>query len=364
MMEDIVALREWDIVKNDTPIAIAGPCSAETEEQLLGTCRQINEHIDITMFRAGIWKPRTRPGTFEGIGEEGLKWVQTVKQELGKPFAVEVANAQHVELALKYGVDVLWLGARSTVNPFTVQEIADALKGIDIPVIVKNPINPDLALWMGAIERIYNAGIYKIAALHRGFSSHDKSKYRNLPMWQIPISLKSELPNLPILCDPSHIGGTRDLIYPISQKAIDLNYDGLMIETHWTPDDAWSDAKQQVTPQRLAEILNAVKIRKTSSDDAEFNNHLTELREKIDRVDKELIEILATRMKYVEQIGEYKRENDVTIFQADRWIDVFQSRPQWAEQLQLNKVFTEQLFKLIHDESIRQQTRILNSEPA
>ncbi len=363
-MEDILPLKEWEIVTKGTPIAIAGPCSAETEEQLLGTCREISQHIDVTMFRAGIWKPRTRPGSFEGIGEEGLKWIKTAKEELKKPFTVEVANAQHVELALKYGVDVLWIGARSTVNPFTVQEIADALQGVNVPVIIKNPINPDLALWIGAIERIYNAGIRQIAALHRGFSSHEKSKYRNLPMWQMPISLKSQLPNLAMLCDPSHIGGTRDLIFPISQKAIDLNYDGLMIETHHNPDEAWSDAKQQVTPARLAEILNSVKIRSTSSDDEEFNNHLTQLREKIDRVDKELLEILATRMGYVEQIGEYKRENNVTAFQASRWIDVFQSRPEWAKQLGLNRHFTEHLFKLIHDESIRHQTHILNSEPA
>lgn len=363
-MEDIVSLDSWDVVKNNTPIAIAGPCSAESEEQLLNTCSEISKNIDVTMFRAGIWKPRTRPGTFEGVGEDGLKWVQTVKKELGKPFAVEVANAQHVELALKYGVDVLWIGARSTVNPFTVQEIADSLKGVDIPVIIKNPINPDLALWMGGIERIYNAGIKKIAALHRGFSSHEEVKYRNSPMWQIAISLKSKMPNLPLLCDPSHIGGTRDLIYPISQKAIDLNYDGLMIETHIDPDNAKSDAKQQVTPERLAEILNAVKIRTDSSDDIEFNNHLTELRQKIDRADKELIEVLATRMQYVEEIGEYKRENNVTVFQADRWIDVFQSRPDLAQKLGLSREFAEQLFKIVHDESIRQQTRILNSEPA
>ncbi len=364
MMEDIVSLSSWDMVKKDTPIAIAGPCSAESEEQLLGTCAEINKHIDITMFRAGIWKPRTRPGSFEGVGEEGLKWVKTVKDELKKPFTVEVANAQHVELALKYGVDVLWIGARSTVNPFTMQEIADALKGVKIPVIIKNPINPDLALWMGGIERIYNSGIRQIAALHRGFSSYDEKKYRNAPMWQLAIELKSKMPHLPMLCDPSHIGGTRDLIYPVSQKAIDLNYDGLMIETHIDPDNAWSDAKQQVTPKRLAEILNEVKVRANSSDDAEFNSHLTDLRDKIDRVDKELIGVLATRMEYVEAIGEYKRDNNVTVFQANRWIDIFQSRPEWAGQIGLNKEFTEQLFKLVHDESIRQQTRVLNSEPA
>ncbi len=362
-MQDIVGLKEWSMVR-DTPIAIAGPCSAESEEQLMATCKAIKEEIDITMLRAGIWKPRTRPGTFEGVGEIGLSWFKTVKDELGMPITTEVANAQHVELALKYDVDVLWIGARSTVNPFTVQEIADALKGVDIPVIIKNPINPDLPLWIGAIERIYNSGIRHIAALHRGFSASGESKYRNDPMWQIALNLKSELPNLPLLCDPSHIGGTRDLIYEISQKAIDLDYDGLMIETHIDPSKALSDAKQQVTPKRLAEILNEVKIRKSKSDDVEFNNHLDELRLKIDRVDREILEALASRMKYVEQIGEYKKENNVTVFQAQRWIQVFQTRPQLAKELGLGKNFIEQLFKLVHDESIRIQTVIMNSETA
>ncbi|MFT5915663.1 MAG: chorismate mutase [Bacteroidia bacterium] len=359
-MEDIQPLKSWKMVR-ETPIAIAGPCSAETEEQLLETCRQIKK-LDITMLRAGIWKPRTRPGTFEGVGEEGLKWFQQVKKELDMPITIEVANPQHVELALKYGVDVLWLGARSTVNPFTVQEIADSLKGVDIPVIIKNPINPDLALWMGAIERIYNAGITQIAALHRGFSSHQKTKYRNQPMWQIPISLKSKMPQLPLLCDPSHIGGTRDLILPVSQKAIDLNYDGLMIETHYNPEEAWSDASQQVTPERLGEILHNIKIRKPQSTDPLFNTKLEDLREKIDRVDKEILVALADRMRLVEQIGDYKKENDVTAFQAERWIQVFQTRPEWGEKLLLHKPFVENILKLIHDESIRAQTKILSSD--
>ena len=359
-MEDIQSLKSWKVVR-DTPIAIAGPCSAETEEQLLETCRKIKE-LDITMLRAGIWKPRTRPGTFEGVGEEGLKWFQQVKKELDMPITTEVANPQHVELALKYDVDVLWIGARSTVNPFTVQEIADSLKGVDIPVIIKNPINPDLALWMGAIERIYNSGIRQIAALHRGFSSFEKTKYRNIPMWQIPISLKSKMPSLPLLCDPSHIGGTRDLIQPISQKALDLNYDGLMIETHYNPDEAWSDAKQQVTPERLGEILDSIQIRKPVSDDPMFNNQLEVLRSQIDNVDREIIECLAARMNLVGKIGDYKKDNNVTAFQAERWVKVFQTRPEWGEQLSLHKPFIEQLLKLIHDESIRVQTKILNTE--
>jgi chorismate mutase len=359
-MEDIKPLKSWEMVR-DTPIAIAGPCSAETEEQLYATCKAIKE-LDITMLRAGIWKPRTRPNSFEGVGETGLKWFRDIKKELNMPITTEVATPQHVELALKYEVDVLWIGARTTVNPFGVQDIADALRGVDIPVIIKNPVNPDLALWLGAVERIYGAGIRRIAALHRGFSSFEKTRYRNLPMWQIPIALKSEVPSLPMLCDPSHIGGTRDLIQPISQKAIDLNYDGLMIETHISPDEAWSDAKQQVTPARLGEILNAIRIRKPASDDPVFNNKLDELRTKIDHVDREILESLASRMALVEKIGEYKKENNVTAFQAERWIKVFQTRPEWGEQLNLNKPFVEMLLKLIHDESIRIQTKVLNTE--
>lgn len=361
MMEDILPLKSWSMVR-ETPIAIAGPCSAETEEQLYNTCKAIQEQIQITMLRAGIWKPRTRPGSFEGVGEIGLQWFANVKKELGMPITVEVATPQHVELALKYGVDVLWIGARSTVNPFTVQDIADALKGVDVPVMIKNPINPDISLWLGAIERIYNSGIRKIAAIHRGFSSHEKSKYRNEPMWNIAIGLKSSLPHISMICDPSHIGGTRDLIFPISQKAIDLNYDGLMIETHIDPDRALSDAKQQVTPARLREILDQVTIRQATSDDVEFNSHLNDLRAKIDRVDREILELIGQRTKYVEQIGEYKKENNVTVFQADRWIHIFQERPKLAAELGIDRTFIEQLFKLVHDESIRIQTKIMNTE--
>ncbi|MCS6831984.1 MAG: chorismate mutase [Flammeovirgaceae bacterium] len=361
MMDDIKPLKSWKVVR-DTPIAIAGPCSAETEEQLFETCKAIKEEIDITLLRAGIWKPRTRPGSFEGVGEQGLQWFRNVKKELNMPITTEVATAQHVELALKYDVDVLWIGARSTVNPFTVQEIADALRGVDIPVMVKNPINPDLALWIGAIERLYNAGLRQIAAIHRGFSSHQKTKYRNEPMWQMANNFRSELPHVPILCDPSHIAGDRNLIQPLSQKAIDLGYDGVMIETHRDPDNAWSDAKQQVTPKRLAEILNSIKIRRSTSSDAEYVSHLEELRAKIDRVDTEIIELLAQRMQYVEKIGEYKKENNVAVFQADRWIHIFQTRPEYAQKLGLKKSFIEQLLKLIHDESLRIQTVVMNSE--
>lgn len=340
------------------PVVIAGPCSAETEEQLFETCKLILEHNqgDIDIFRAGIWKPRTRPNSFEGVGETGLKWFSQVKKALGITIATEVATPQHVELALKYGVDILWIGARSTVNPFTVQDIADVLKGVDIPVIIKNPINPDVALWLGAIERINNAGITKIAALHRGFSTFEKTKYRNSPMWQLAIELKSKLPELPMFFDPSHVGGKRELIEPLSQKALDLNYDGLMIETHITPDTAWSDAEQQVTPVRLNAILEAIKIRTTTIDDQDFISHLDELRTKIDRADRELVEILSNRMKLVEQIGDYKKANGVAVFQFERWIKVFQTRPEWAAQLGLDKDFVALLYKQIHDESIKIQT--------
>lgn len=360
MMEDIKPILSWKVIR-EVPFAIAGPCSAETEEQLYTTCKGIKE-VGVTMLRAGIWKPRTRPGTFEGIGEEGLKWLKSVKTELEMPAATEVATAKHVELALKYDIDVLWIGARSTVNPFTVQEIADALQGVDIPVMIKNPINPDLALWEGAIERIYNAGIRQIAAIHRGFSSFEKTKYRNVPMWNLAIALKSNLPSVPLICDPSHIGGKRDLILPVSQKAMDLNYDGLMIETHYNPDQAWSDKEQQVTPARLAEILHAIKIRQVISENQEFNSILEMMRQQIDRADQELLEVLANRERLVEKLGEYKKQNNVTVFQADRWLEIFKTRAEWGGKLQLDQEFVGKIFKLIHDESIRLQTKIMNAE--
>ena len=343
------------------PFAVAGPCSAETREQLYETCKGIKEQ-DITMLRAGIWKPRTRPGSFEGVGEEGLKWFKEIKEELEMPITVEVANTQHVELALKYNVDVLWLGARSTVNPFTVQEIADALKGVDVPVMIKNPINPDLALWIGAIERIYNSGIRSIAAIHRGFSSLGKSKFRNEPVWSLAIELKSKLPNIPLICDPSHIGGNRDLIYPISQKAIDLSYSGLMIETHMNPDEAWSDAAQQVTPATLGEILYSIQIRKEKTQDSLVNETLEELRKKVDELDYSLLEVIASRQDLVERIGEYKKDNNMTVFQPERWLEIFNSRPAWGSNMSLDKKFVEEFCKVLHNESIRLQTEITKVE--
>jgi chorismate mutase len=341
------------------PFLVAGPCSAETEEQVLAIAAKL-QPIKPHLFRAGIWKPRTRPGAFEGIGKVGLQWLQKVKTQFGYKTTVEVASAQHVEECLKHDIDVLWIGARSTVNPFTVQEIADALRGKDIPVMIKNPVNPDLNLWVGAIERIYNSGVKKIIAIHRGFSSFDKSKYRNEPMWEIPIELKRIFPDLFIICDPSHITGKRENIPAVAQKAMDLNFDGLMVETHFDPDNAWSDQAQQVTPVQLGEILAQLIIRNISSDDAIFNNSLEELRGIIDRVDRDLVNILRERMNISEQIGLLKKENNITILQPERWSEIFNSRQELAQQLQLNPEIIYQIFQLIHAESIRRQTEVMN----
>lgn len=342
------------------PLIIAGPCSAETEDQLLETTKAIKE-LDISIIRAGIWKPRTRPNNFEGIGLEGLKWIQNVKKELKVKFAVEVATPQHVEQVLKHDIDILWIGARSTVNPFTVQEIADALKGTDVPVLIKNPINPDLELWLGAIERIYNAGITKIGAIHRGFSTHQKTKYRNMPAWQIAIELKRILPEIPLICDPSHIAGDREMIYGLSQRALDLDYDGLMIETHRDPANAWSDAKQQVSPAQLHDILEKLKVRKKKSSDDYFNSKVDDIRHQIDESDRELIECLATRMSLVKKIGECKKEENVAVFQVDRWNDIYKSRASWGESFGLDPKYVHELYKIIHNESIRKQTQILDN---
>ncbi|MDQ3393380.1 MAG: bifunctional 3-deoxy-7-phosphoheptulonate synthase/chorismate mutase type II [Bacteroidota bacterium] len=344
----------------EKPLIIAGPCSAETEDQLLETTKAIKE-LDISIIRAGIWKPRTRPNNFEGIGLEGLKWIQNVKKELGVSFAVEVATPQHVEQVLKHDIDILWIGARSTVNPFTVQDIADALKGVDIPVLIKNPINPDLELWLGAIERIYNAGITKIGAIHRGFSSHQKSKYRNMPAWQLPIELKRRLPNLPMICDPSHIAGDSKMIYDLCQKALDMDYDGLMIETHRDPANAWSDAKQQVNPLQLHEILQKLKVRKSNSNDETFNSRLEDIRHQIDQADREILECLANRMSLVKKIGDCKKEENVAVFQVDRWNDIFKSRAEWGESFGLDPKYITELYKIIHNESIRRQTDLMNN---
>ncbi len=357
---EIAPLSSWLSVKSQ-PLVIAGPCSAETEKQLIESCLAIAATGKVSMLRAGIWKPRTRPGEFEGIGEIGLEWLTAAKKECGLPVTVEVATAAHVELALKHGVDVLWIGARSTANPFTVQEIADALRGTDIPVMIKNPINPDLQLWIGALERVNKAGIKKIAAIHRGFSSYEKSAYRNEPMWELPVSLKTHCPELPIINDPSHITGNRDLIQYIAQKALDLDFQGLMIESHIDPSVAWTDAKQQVTPARLAELIGDLVIRKSDPQNKEFSDKLAILRREIDSIDDSMIQKLAQRMKVVEEIGRYKKENKVTVLQVNRWDEIMKKRTDYAELMKLDRDFIERFLELIHNESIRQQTDILNA---
>ena len=341
------------------PMIIAGPCSAETEEQLYETAKAIKAQ-GISLIRAGVWKPRTRPNTFEGIGQEALVWIQNIKKELGVQFAVEVANAMHVEEALHYGIDVLWVGARSTVSPFIVQEIADALKGCDVPVLVKNPINPDLALWMGALERLNQAGVTKLGAIHRGFSTHQKTRYRNVPMWQLPIELKRQLPELPVICDPSHIAGKREMVAEISQVAMDLNFAGLIIETHRDPENAWSDARQQVTPAALGELIEHMQVRRASSEDIDYIIHLEELRTQIDHADRELVETLAHRMQLVSQIGVWKKKNNVAAFQLERWNQVFKSRKEWGASLELREKFVIDMFNLLHVESIKKQTEVMD----
>lgn len=340
------------------PLLISGPCSAESESQVLETAIAL-KNTGIHLFRAGIWKPRSKPGTFEGIGEIGLTWLKRVQTETGLPVSVEVATPQHIELALRYGIDVLWIGARTTVNPFVVQELAEALRGVDIPVMVKNPVNPDLALWAGALERFYNMGIRSLAAIHRGFSVLGENRYRNAPLWQIPIELKTRYPNLPLIVDPSHIGGRRDLILPLTQQALDLDYDGLMVEVHPNPAVALSDAEQQLTPPAFADMLAHLLVRTASCPNQEFLSRAEELREKIDAADRDILEMLARRMALVEKIGEYKKLNNVTILQMDRWNEIFRTRPEWAAKMGMNETFIAELYKLIHLESIRKQTEIM-----
>ncbi len=355
-------INTW-LKQTSEPLLIAGPCSAETEDQLLATAHLIAKTGKASVLRAGIWKPRTRPGEFEGIGSIGLEWLKRAKAETGLPTAVEVATAKHVEEALAAGVDILWVGARSTVNPFTVQEIADALKGVDIPVMVKNPVNPDLQLWIGALERINNAGITKLAAIHRGFSSFEKTAFRNEPMWEIAIQLKTLCPELPIINDPSHICGNRELIPYISQKALDMDMQGLMIESHMDPSVAWTDAKQQVTPSALAELMDHLTLRKPEIRDKAFTDKLASLRENIDKIDDQIIQKIAERMQVVQKIGEYKRDNGVTILQVNRWDQIMNKRSAFASALKLDLNFTGKFLELIHSESIRKQTEIMNDKP-
>ncbi len=342
-------------VEAKRPLIIAGPCSAETEEQVIDTARQLAD-TGIKIFRAGVWKPRTKPGGFEGNGEKALPWLQRVKEETGMLIATEVAMPRHVELALEYGIDVLWVGARTSANPFAVQEIADSLRGTDIPVLVKNPVNPDLELWIGALERLNGAGIKRLGAIHRGFSSYDKKIYRNLPMWQIPIELRRRIPQLPIICDPSHIGGRRDLIAPLCQQAMDLGMDGLIIESHCNPDAAWSDAKQQVSPDILEYILNLLVIR----DETVTTENITQLRRQIDEIDNSLIELLAKRMRVSREIGQYKKEHGMTVLQTARYTEILDKRGAQGSLCGIDPSCSRQIFEAIHAESVRQQLEILN----
>lgn len=340
---------------NERPFIIAGPCSAETEEQVMTTARQLAER-GCHMFRAGVWKPRTKPGGFEGQGEKALPWLAKVKEETGMLVSTEVATPAHVELCLKYGVDIIWVGARTTANPFAVQALADSLKGVDIPVFVKNPVNPDLELWIGALERLNQAGIERLGVIHRGFSSYDKKIYRNLPMWQIPIELRRRYPSLPIVGDPSHIGGRRDLIAPLCQQAMDLGFDGLIVESHCSPDEAWSDAAQQLTPDVLDYILSLLVVR----DEIVSTEGITQLRRQIDEIDNQLMEILAKRMRVCREIGQYKKEHNMTVLQAQRYNEILSKRGIQGSMCGMSSDFAAHIFELIHQESVRQQMEIIN----
>lgn len=358
-LKNISKLSSW-FGNLQEPLIIAGPCSAESEEQMLQTAKEIAALGKVKVFRSGIWKPRTRPGNFEGVGEKGLKWLSQVKKETGLLTATEVANPEHAELAIKNDVDILWIGARTTSNPFSIQELADFLKGYDKPVMVKNPINPDVQLWLGALERFHKAGINKLAAVHRGFFPFEATTLRNIPKWETAIELKSLCHDLPIICDPSHIAGNSEYIAEISQKALDLNMDGLIIETHYNPLVALSDMNQQVTPEQLGGILNNLVYRSISSKDANFASILETLRNKIDSIDQQMLELLTQRMNVVEEIGKYKSENQVTILQLRRWEKIMSSRIKLGKKLGLSEDFVKKLLELVHKESIQRQTEVMN----
>ncbi len=346
---------------NKRPLIIAGPCSAETEEQVIQTITGIAQTGKVDMIRAGIWKPRTRPGSFEGIGAEGLPWLQKARELTGLPMAIEVATAKQVEDALRHDIDVLWLGARTTVNPFSVQEIADALRGVDVPVLIKNPINPDLELWTGAFERVAKAGIEKIGLIHRGFSSYGNTEYRNAPMWHLAIEMKRRYPGTMLINDPSHICGRRDILLEVAQKAINLDFDGLIIESHIDPDKAWSDASQQVTPARLGEMLDSIVWRREDVNSEEFHAALEKLRQQINHLDDELLQIIGQRMKAAEKIGQYKKDNNITILQTNRWNEILERAFKKGDQLGLSKEFITKYFDAVHMESINHQNKIMNS---
>ncbi len=353
------SIKTW-LPSINEPLIISGPCGAESIEQLLKTAQQLKEINKVSLFRAGVWKPRTRPNSFEGKGEEALQWLTEVKKQFGFKITVEVANAHHTEMALKYGVDVLWIGARTTANPFSVQEIADALKGIDVPVMIKNPIHADLQLWIGAIERIYNSGISKIAAIHRGFHYYGKTKYRNKPFWQIPIELRTLFPDLPIICDSSHISGNKELIPSVSQKALDLGMNGLMIETHYNPDLALSDASQQYTPSQLNQLISKLVLRNQLSEDELITNKLSDFRKIIDEIDDELLNVLKKRMQIIEKIAMHKKEQNISIFQLGRWQEILRTRVQWADKIGVSRQHIEKICILLHEESIRLQNKLMN----
>ncbi|HZH72227.1 MAG TPA: chorismate mutase [Mariniphaga sp.] len=358
---EINPIKGW-LPNLNNPLLIAGPCSLETEKQVLDTARLLAKDPRVFIFRGGVWKPRTRPGSFEGVGSIGLKWLQMVREETGLPVGTEVANAQHTEEAIKAGLDVIWIGARSTASPFVVQEIADVVKGSNIAVMVKNPVNPDVQLWLGAIERIYQAGIKNIVAIHRGFTPFKDSVYRNQPNWTTVIELRRLMPNLPIICDPSHIAGKRELLFEISQKAFDMGMEGLMIESHVDPSCALSDAAQQLTPADLGKLLDKLVIKHATANNPDFETRLDMLRNRIDALDSELLEILSSRVDIVKQIGKYKKDNNVTALQINRWSQLMEDRVKLGKKLDLNETFVKILFQLIHEDSVRMQTEIMDSE--
>ena len=360
-MKNKKEMRNWlDDFKLNHPLVIAGPCSAETEDQVLKIAHDL-KNTDVSVYRAGIWKPRTRPGMFEGVGAIGLKWLEKVKKETGLLTATEVANANHVKLALEHKIDILWIGARSTVSPFIVQEIADALKGTDKIILVKNPVNPDLSLWLGGIERLYSANIKNLGVIHRGFSTYEKTKYRNNPEWQLPIELQNRFPDLPLICDPSHIAGRRDILQDISQTALDLNFDGLMIETHIDPNKAWSDSAQQIIPEVLIKMMKNLKIRKVTNEEVDYMNSLNTLRTQIDVIDHGLLDTLGKRMKVAIEIGNLKKKKNVAVLQTKRWNEILGKMILDGEEKGLSEEFILRMFKAIHQESINHQKKVINS---
>lgn len=357
---DLIQTEKWGLFSDmRKPVIIAGPCSAESEQQIFETAKAL-KNAGVEVLRAGIWKPRTRPNCFEGVGSEGLSWMQRVQRELGMKISTEVANVKHVYEALKAGMDMLWIGARTTANPFAMQEIADALKGTDIPVLVKNPVNPDVELWIGALERLNMAGLKKMGVIHRGFSTYGKTKYRNVPQWQLPIEIKRRFPEMLMICDPSHISGKREYIQEISQQAMDLGFDGLIVESHICPEIALSDAAQQVTPMALSEILDKLVIRDIDSENVEYKENIDELRARIDVLDNDLLELLASRMRVSDEIGKYKKQNNITILQPGRWDTILGKVFEKGNQKGLDNEFLEKIFKAIHQASIDRQTKIMN----